>query len=572
MQLNRQLEDGNNVGSEENSSSDDELMKIFDIRIKRKLEVMVTRTVERVIAPIAERVIVPIADNLFRRVVNEAIELAPEKILTSINQNPERAINTSEPRILKLQFPNKVGLPVFTGEEIKGEGGNSITIELIDDLTGQVVNSGPEAFSKVEIVPLMGDFDGDERDNWTHEEFNDKIFRENEGRNSLLVGSVDLKLHEGIGRVGAIKFKHGAHWMKIQKFRLGARVVDRVTGTRVKEAKTESFLIKDRRNKRSKKSGLPSLCDDVSQLKHIGERSHLRKCLNEANINTVQDFLTLLNMNPERLQQLLGPGAKKEVTLDHARKCIIDKKVYLYHYPPSQQNTGVVFNVVGQVLGLLLTCQYVPFDKLSKIQKVDAHKSVVSALAHLDNALLFDDETSLLQYSSDRSNASEPSYLPNMDTHRGQNFVAFEMNREYGHTLPSASFQGINSSDAFYPSIYPILQRPSDHISEMSVEYRHTQQSIIPSISPPGGTCSVDDFGVAGQGNMVLIVDTPSEAPGPELDANQHSAATGFIFVGPQPDKALKSWTMLFSVVRCFSKWRNFALDGIHVQKKTRFC
>ncbi|CAK9138654.1 unnamed protein product [Ilex paraguariensis] len=458
----------------------------------------------------------------------------------------------------------------------------------------------------------MGDFDGDERDNWTHEEFNDKIFRENEGRNSLLVGSVDLKLHEGIGRVGAIKFKHGAHWMKIQKFRLGARVVDRVTGTRVKEAKTESFLIKDRRNKRSKKSGLPSLCDDVSQLKHIGERSHLRKCLNEANINTVQDFLTLLNMNPERLQQLLGPGAKKEVTLDHARKCIIDKKVYLYHYPPSQQNTGVVFNVVGQVLGLLLTCQYVPFDKLSKIQKVDAHKSVVSALAHLDNALLFDDETSLLQYSSDRSNASEPSYLPNMDTHRGQNFVAFEMNREYGHTLPSASFQGINSSDAFYPSIYPILQRPSDHISEMSVEYRHTQQSIIPSISPPGGTCSVDDFGVAGQGNMVLIVDTPvsapgqgpnfptpsinledifpgfdefehhkflnenlnlqSEAPGPELDANQHSAATGFIFVGPQPDKALKSWTMLFSVVRCFSKWRNFALDGIHVQKKTRFC
>ncbi|CAK9138656.1 unnamed protein product [Ilex paraguariensis] len=404
--------------------------------------------------------------------VNEAIELAPEKILTSINQNPERAINTSEPRILKLQFPNKVGLPVFTGEEIKGEGGNSITIELIDDLTGQVVNSGPEAFSKVEIVPLMGDFDGDERDNWTHEEFNDKIFRENEGKNSLLVGSVDLKLHEGIGRVGAIKFKHGAHWMKTQKFRLGARVVDRVTGTRVKEAKTESFLIKDRRNKLYKKHHppsllvykkphSPSLLGEVWQLEKIGRYGAFHKRLIEEKVYTVKDFLTLLFLDPTRLRNILGTGMSAKmwkVTVDHARTCEIDTRCYLYCPSGSQHKAGVVFNAVGQLMGILSDCQYIATDKLSETEKAcsacrkiaDAHNSVISAFRNFEDVVSFDDEASLTDGLLPMSNGLYPSNSAIPGSSDGNKDLASEK------VGKSDCMQLSASSPDIMPSIYSI--------------------------------------------------------------------------------------------------------------------
>lgn len=58
-----------------------------------------------------------------------------------------------------------------------------------------------------------------------------------------------------------------------------------------------------------------------------------------------------------------------EVTVDHARTCVLDKRTFLYCPPGSQQKSGVVFNVVGQVMGLLSECQYVPIDRLSETQK-----------------------------------------------------------------------------------------------------------------------------------------------------------------------------------------------------------
>lgn len=70
--------------------------------------------------------------------------------------------------------------------------------------------------------------------------------------------------------------------------------------------------------------------------------------------------------------QILGTGMSAkmwEVTVEHARTCILDKRVYLYCTSSSQQKTGVVFNVVGQVTGLLSECQYVPIDKLSETEK-----------------------------------------------------------------------------------------------------------------------------------------------------------------------------------------------------------
>lgn len=59
-----------------------------------------------------------------------------------------------------------------------------------------------------------------------------------------------------------------------------------------------------------------------------------------------------------------------EAVVDHARTCMVDdKKLYLY-CPPSLNRGGVVFNVVGQVLGVLSDHKYVVADNLPELERV----------------------------------------------------------------------------------------------------------------------------------------------------------------------------------------------------------
>lgn len=58
-----------------------------------------------------------------------------------------------------------------------------------------------------------------------------------------------------------------------------------------------------------------------------------------------------------------------EVTVKHARTCALDKRVNVYR-PGPDENSGVVFNVVGQVTGLLRDGQYILVDMLSEADKV----------------------------------------------------------------------------------------------------------------------------------------------------------------------------------------------------------
>lgn len=167
--------------------------------------------------------------------------------LLFLSRNCGTEIHPSEVRSLQLQFLNSLSLPVFTGTRIEGEECSNLKIALVDALNGQIIDSGPESSAKVEIVVLEGDFDGDEGDDWTHEEFKNNIVREREGKKPLLTGDVSLNLKEGTGLVGEISFTDNSSWTRSRKFRLGARVVDNADGTRTREAKTESFIVRDHR-------------------------------------------------------------------------------------------------------------------------------------------------------------------------------------------------------------------------------------------------------------------------------------------------------------------------------------
>lgn len=157
-----------------------------------------------------------------------------------------KEFHTTELRNLQLQFENSICLPVFTGARIEGEDGSNLRISLVDALTGKVVSTGPESSAKVEIVVLEGDFE-EESETWMPEEFKSNIVREREGKKPLLTGDVILYLKDGIGMVGEISYTDNSSWTRSRRFRLGARVVDNFDGVGIREAKTESFIVRDHR-------------------------------------------------------------------------------------------------------------------------------------------------------------------------------------------------------------------------------------------------------------------------------------------------------------------------------------
>ncbi|XP_043706798.1 calmodulin-binding protein 60 B-like isoform X2 [Telopea speciosissima] len=249
-----------------------------------------------------------ILEPLVRKIVKEEIEVALRKHLTNVKQN---CIGQVYPisRSLQLQFTNKLSLPVFTGTRLEAEECSAIRLAIMDTLSGQVVNSGPESLAKVEIVVLEGDFGGDEQENWTTEEFSNNIVKEREGKRPLLTGDAFLNLSEGTGVVGDLIFTDNSSWTRSRKFRLGARVVDvNCNGITVKEAKTEAFMVKDHRGELYKKHYPPSLVDEVWRLEKIGKDGAFHKRLRSQNINTVKDFLTLLCIDTPRLRNVNSNG------------------------------------------------------------------------------------------------------------------------------------------------------------------------------------------------------------------------------------------------------------------------
>nr|GMC74373.1 calmodulin-binding protein 60 A-like [Ipomoea batatas] len=253
----------------------------------------------------------PGIEDLFRTIVQEVLESK----LSVVQRNLEDEIPaTSNPRALKLKFIEKaVVSPVYTGVEIKGEGGCPLRVALFDDITGNIVDSGPNASLEVEIVVLKFEFGAGGNDSWTAREFVDSIVRERETlRNSprtrsssLLTERVVVKLDKGVGDVHNVKFRHTASHMKNTRYRLGAHVTDdRSRGaTRIQEAITEPFLVKDKRHiLRNVKHVTPSLSDDVWRLVHIGRHTYHR--LQEKRVLTVEDFLILHLRDPMLLKRV----------------------------------------------------------------------------------------------------------------------------------------------------------------------------------------------------------------------------------------------------------------------------
>jgi hypothetical protein len=170
------------------------------------------------------------------------------KCWTVCHRSLPKRIQGPNQRNLRLQFRNKLALPLFTGSKVDGEQGSGIHVALLDADTGQIVSSGPEASAKLDIVVLEGDFAADDEENWSQEEFENAVVRERDGKRPLLTGELSVVLKNGVGILGELTFTDNSSWIRSRKFRIGVKVSEGILdGLQIREAVTEAFTVKDHR-------------------------------------------------------------------------------------------------------------------------------------------------------------------------------------------------------------------------------------------------------------------------------------------------------------------------------------
>ncbi|CAJ2649733.1 unnamed protein product [Trifolium pratense] len=332
---------------------------------------------------------------ILRRVVSEEVERALAKLGPARvgGRSPPKMIEGPDGRNLRLQFRSQLALPLFTGGKVEGEQGAPIHVVLVDANSGNVITSGPESCIKLDIVVLEGDFNNEDDEDWTQEEFESHVVKEREGKRPLLFGDLQVTLKEGVGTLGELTFTDNSSWIRSRKFRLGMKVASGFgESIRIREAKTVAFTVKDHRGELYKKHYPPALTDDVWRLEKIGKDGSFHKKLNNAGIYTVEDFLRLVVKDQQKLRNILGSGMSNkmwEALLDHAKTCVLSGKLYVY-YPEDTRNVGVIFNHVYELRGLITGEQFFSADSLSDNQKVYVDSLVKKAYDNWEQVIEYD--------------------------------------------------------------------------------------------------------------------------------------------------------------------------------------
>ncbi|CAL5016774.1 unnamed protein product [Urochloa decumbens] len=335
---------------------------------------------------------------ILRRVVSEEVERALTKLGPA---GPARIQGRSSPkriegpdgRNLQLQFRSRLSLPLFTGGKVEGEQGAAIHVVLLDANTGHVITSGPESSAKLDVLVLEGDFNKEEDEGWTEEDFESYIVKEREGKRPLLTGDLQVTLKEGVGTIGELIFTDNSSWIRSRKFRLGLRVSSGFCdGIRIMEAKTEAFTVKDHRGELYKKHYPPALKDEVWRLEKIGKDGSFHKRLNASGIYTVEHFLQFLVRDQQKLRTILGSNMSNrmwESLVEHAKTCVLSGKHYIY-YSRDATSVGAIFNNIYEFTGLIADDQFISAENLTENQRVFADTLVKQAYDDWINVVEYD--------------------------------------------------------------------------------------------------------------------------------------------------------------------------------------
>ena len=364
-----------------------------------------------------------------------------------------------------------------------------------------------------------------------------------------------------------------------------------------------------------KKHHPPFLEDEVWRLEKIGKDGAFHKRLNRESVRTVKDFLTLLHLDGPRLRkvlfwssfvlllcmpkvvtvqqryvflpllyvqimQILGGGISTkmwEATVEHAETCVLTDKVH-YYYPDGVNKAGVVFNVVGEVRGLIsdkfvsvddLTEQekvtmslhfFIPLNKLTHFYYTSSHSSlflhvcyfqaearvaVKQAYEHWKNVFTCDNET-LVENSSQLFNTRSPSLHENQ-YNQFPTQVSTDSFVLSHSTLQSSDIFSMEPSSSLDPCVLE---------TEQSNENRfQSEMPLVDGHEAPQESHTLDKF------SNSLVYEDCSHPPfndiyyGPvdpsiSFDTQDLGAALkGFIATISKPKAAYRGWRMLSYVL-----------------------
>ncbi|CAD6267532.1 unnamed protein product [Miscanthus lutarioriparius] len=317
--------------------------------------------------------------------IEDAISRIPEelrKVLAShFNIIPGARIEKNLPPTYKLVFVNSMSDEIFTKRDVRAVDGGQIRVKMVVN-NQQDNNCSRLLSSNVKIVVLDGDFNADNREGWTPDEFDDHIVRPRDKVGAVLTGKLDVKLKDGEACLHDITFIDNSSFTRSRKFRLGVKLLDDL-GERVQEGVTEPFTVKDRRGEGYRKREIPRLDDKVWCLKKIGKGGVFHKALEANGISSVEDLMRLYYKDEKALHNILGnapPSAWKAI-IDHAKKC--DPGRSLYSHFIEDKNIRVYVSSLGQIVGATIAGQYNAFGDLDTLRKAqleelskDAYKCI----------------------------------------------------------------------------------------------------------------------------------------------------------------------------------------------------
>ncbi|XP_062004601.1 calmodulin-binding protein 60 B-like isoform X2 [Rosa rugosa] len=355
-------------------------------------------------------------ENFFRTVVRDELENLLVPYLRGSSRPPLQIGGPAGVRGLQLHFINKLPSTIFTGSKVDAEDQTPLQIVLRDAATQNVVRCGPLASAKIEILVLNSEFGSDDQEDWTEEEFSNGLVREREGKRPLVTGDVTLNLRDGVCSLTNIVFTDNSSWIRSRKFRLGARAVPKnpADEARIREARSEAFVVKDHRGELYKKHHPPSLSDEIWRLEKIAKDGAFHNRLFNCGITCVKDLLRTYVKDPSSLRNCFAPISNKAwyAILDHAFKCEIDEhKLYAYH----RDDVTLLFNIIYKFKGAVIEDQFCTLDQLTPPQKVMVENLKQQAYRNEVNMVLIDAST---VYGISRplpSLPAEPFNNPNSD-------------------------------------------------------------------------------------------------------------------------------------------------------------
>ncbi|KAB5529169.1 hypothetical protein DKX38_019250 [Salix brachista] len=353
---------------------------------------------------------------LLRAVVRDEVERTVLRVFQSSSRPSFNQNRTSGG--LKLHFVNKLPSTIFTGGRIEAEYGNPVRVVLMDANTRAVVSSGPLASLKIEIVPLDADFGFDDEEDWSGGEFAANVIREREGRRPLVTGELTITLRDGVGQLGDVVFTDNSSWQRSRKFRLGARPVQKVSDeTRIREGRSEAFVVKDHRGELYKKHHPPNLGDEIWRLERIAKDGAFHKRLASYGVKSVQDFLQLYMIDPTTLRTVLGCGISNKIwdtIIEHANTCVLDGSK-LYSYFDAGQSIGLLFDSIYKVVGAMFDGQnYEALHNLSPAKKALVENVRWQAYKNLNSFIQVDSSNIFGPLRSLTTLPTEPFNGPNL--------------------------------------------------------------------------------------------------------------------------------------------------------------